>query len=70
MFDKIRNYKLSIREKEVLKLVVKGLSNPEIAKELSICESTVKAHVSSILRKLRVKNRIEAVVFTVKKELL
>ena len=69
MFDKVRNYKLSIRENEVLKLVVKGLSNPEIAKVLSISESTVKAHVSSILRKLGVKNRIAAVVFSVKKEL-
>ena len=43
--------------------------NHENAKVLSISESTVKAHVSSILRKLGVKNRIAAVVFAVKKEL-
>lgn len=70
MFDTISNYKLSIREKEVLKLVVKGMSNPNIAERLSISDSTVKAHVSSILRKMAVKNRIEAVVVAVKKELV
>ena len=62
--------KLTARENEVLKLMVKGYSNLKISKELSITESTVKAHVSSILRKLKVSNRIKAVVFAIKENLI
>jgi len=51
---------LSARELEVLKLIVEGMSNKEIASALSITESTVKNHVNSILGKLNVKDRTQA----------
>jgi len=52
---------LSPREKETLVLVAQGGSNKEIARVLFISETTVKAHLRSILEKLHVKNRAEAV---------
>jgi LuxR family maltose regulon positive regulatory protein len=52
---------LSKRELEVLRLMVTGLSNPEIAEELVIAVSTVKSHVNHIYSKLGVKNRIQAI---------
>jgi DNA-binding NarL/FixJ family response regulator len=52
---------LSVREKEVLKLTAQGSSNKEIAADLFISDTTVKAHMRNILEKLRVKNRAEAV---------
>lgn len=55
------SYDLSVREKEVLKLTAKGSSNKEIAADLFISDTTVKAHMRNILEKLRVKNRAEAV---------
>ena len=70
MLKDIKNYGLSSRELEVLRFIVKGLSNPEIAKNMLISESTVKAHVSNIFRKIKVKNRIEAVVIAVKNNLI
>ena len=51
---------LSDRELEVLRLIVAGLSNPEIAEELFIAVSTVKSHVNNIYGKLAVENRIQA----------
>ena len=56
------NINLTHREMEVLKLVIKGKSNREIAQFLVITHHTVKAHVSAILRKFGVKSRVEAVV--------
>lgn len=53
--------KLSEREIDVLKLLVKGLSNPEIGSSLNISPATAKFHVSNILSKLGVSNRTEAV---------
>ncbi len=54
---------LSSRELDVLRLMVQGLSNNEIAEALFVEQSTVKTHVSNILSKLGVRNRVEAVTF-------
>ncbi|MEW2129113.1 response regulator transcription factor [Streptomyces sp. NPDC005435] len=51
---------LSPREREVLELVGRGLTNTEIAQALHLSPTTVKSHISTILRKLGVSNRIQA----------
>ena len=61
---------LTDREKEVLVLMVEGLRNPEIAQKLVISQSTVKFHVSSILSKLNVSSRTEAVSIAIKQKLV
>lgn len=50
---------LSEREEMVLKFMVKGYSNTEIGEQLNISRHTVKAHVSTIMRKLNAKDRSE-----------
>jgi NarL family two-component system response regulator LiaR len=61
---------LTEREQEVLALLVEGLSNPEIADRLVISLPTAKAHVGSILTKLRVSSRTEAATVAVKYNLV
>jgi len=63
-------FDLTPREKEVLALIVQGLSNPQIAESLVISLSTVKFHVSAILSKLRAKSRTEVVAIAMQNNLV
>jgi two-component system, NarL family, response regulator DegU len=58
--------RLSTREMEVLDCVVQGLSNKEIAHELYLTEQTVKNHMTSIMRKCAVDDRVQALLFAVR----
>ena len=53
---------LTDREREILKLIAQGRSNAELAQQLYLSEATVKTHVSAILRKLAVRDRVQAVI--------
>jgi NarL family two-component system response regulator LiaR len=61
---------LTSREREILSLMVAGLSNPEIADKLVVSRSTVKFHVSGILSKLGVSSRTQAVTLALQNKLV
>ncbi|KAB8333930.1 response regulator transcription factor [Scytonema tolypothrichoides VB-61278] len=61
---------LSARELEVLKLMVEGLSNPEIAEKLYLSPNTVKTHVRGIMNKLSVDDRVQAAVVALRSGLV
>jgi DNA-binding NarL/FixJ family response regulator len=65
-----RESRLTVRELDVLRLVVKGLSNREIARDLFISQNTVKNHVRNILEKLHVRTRTEAATLAMRERLL
>jgi DNA-binding NarL/FixJ family response regulator len=61
---------LTTREAEILRLIAQGLSNAEIGAELFISETTVKTHVTHVLAKLNLRDRVQAVVFAYQSGLL
>lgn len=68
-----KNYKdndLTYREMEVVKLVAKGLCNKEIAAELYISEKTVKNHITNILRKLNLRDRVQVAIWAIKEKVI
>ncbi len=62
--------RLTEREKEVLGLIAQGESNKNIAHKLFISEKTVKNHITSIFRKLKVEDRTQAAIFAIKKRMV
>lgn len=61
---------LTLREAEVMKLVVKGMANMEIARELGLSEGTVKTHVNKIMSKLNLQSRTQLALFAVQEGLI
>lgn len=67
-YGKTDKIQLTCRENDVFKLILEGKNNREIAELLCITHHTVKAHVSSILKKFGVKTRIEVAIAAMKTE--
>lgn len=61
---------LTPRERDILKLIAQGLPNKTIARRLEITESTVKVHVKHLLKKMKLKSRVEAAVWVVQDKVL
>ena len=68
--QRMNNSELSERELAVLRLMVQGMNNVDIATALKISESTVKSHVNRLLRKLGVSDRTQAVIIAIKRGLV
>jgi two-component system NarL family response regulator len=68
--QRVNNSELSERELVVLRLMVQGMNNVDIATALKISESTVKSHVNRLLRKLGVSDRTQAVIIAIKRGLV
>ena len=63
-------HSLSPRQVEILQSIVRGLSNPDIARELGISLDMVKEHTETLFRKIGAANRTEAVAIALRKHLL
>lgn len=57
---------LSPREEQVVRFVALGLRNAEVAEKLSISEQTVKTHLNTIFRKLRIRDRVQLTLYAVR----
>lgn len=68
--DITKEYNISSREKDILKLIALGYSNAQIAQELFIAHNTVKNHVASLIKKLNVSDRVQIAVFANQNNLL
>ena len=68
--ERVAHVELTEREAEVLRLIVKGLSNKEIADALHLSEITIKIHVSSVLAKLKVSDRTQATTAAIKRGII
>ena len=64
------SFDLTKRELEILSLLIKGLSNAEIAKQLNLSYSTISSHLSSIYTKLKVSSRVQALRRTLEHKLI
>ena len=69
-FASVKDYGLTSRETQILKLITEGYSNIEIANELFVSINTTKAHVASILQKLEVDDRLQAALKALKERLV
>lgn len=67
--DKVDTSALTPREKQIIKLIANGMANKVIARKLSITEGTVKVHVKHLLKKLRLRSRVEVAVWAVQEGL-
>ena len=65
-----KDYNLTMREKQILKLITEGCSNIDVAKELCVTVNTIKAHVASILQKLEVEDRLQAALKALNEKLV
>lgn len=69
LHGKVQSFTLSEREKDILKTMVLGLKNKEIADKLFISENTVKTHISNIFKKFDVNNRAQAIIFAIENKI-